>query len=131
MKVGVQVIDKIGSSTLMGCGFDLVKGELPGTKQGPQTPIPPVPSGSSNRTSFEALQQEQHRLQSELTEVKGALAEEKELHAKCHKDLLALLAALTANYPHLLPEITLCLLISSLFLHTIYLNLLLSEHCFH
>jgi len=57
-KVGVQVIDEIGSSTLMGCGFDLVKGELPGSKQGPQTPIPPVPSGSSSGTTLEALQQE-------------------------------------------------------------------------
>jgi len=28
-RVGVQVIDEIGSSTLMGGGFDLVKGELP------------------------------------------------------------------------------------------------------
>jgi len=55
-KVGVQVINEIGSSTLMRCGFDLVKGELLGSEQGPQTPIPPIPSGSSNRTSLEALQ---------------------------------------------------------------------------
>jgi len=28
-KVGAQVVDEIGSSTLMGCGFDLVHGEAP------------------------------------------------------------------------------------------------------
>ena len=54
-KVGVQVIDEIGSDTLMRCEFDLVKGELASSEQGPQTPIPPVPSGSSSRTSLEAL----------------------------------------------------------------------------
>jgi len=81
----------------MGCGLDLVKGEHPGSTHGPQTPIPPIPSGSSSRTSLETLQQEQHRLQSELTEVKGALAEDKELHAKRHEDLLAIFAALTAK----------------------------------
>jgi len=96
-KVGVQLIDEIGSNTLMGCGFDLVKGEHPGSKQGPQPPIAPGPSGSSSRTSLEALQQEQHGLQSELTEVKGALAEEKELHARRDEDQLAILAALTAK----------------------------------
>jgi len=74
-KVGVQVIDEIGSSTLMGCGFDLVKDEPWGSEQGPQTTVPPIPSGSSSRPSVEALQQEQHRLQAELTTVKGALAE--------------------------------------------------------
>jgi len=33
-KVGVQVIDEIGNSTLMGCGFDLVQGEVSGSEQG-------------------------------------------------------------------------------------------------
>jgi len=66
-KVRVQVIDKIGSSTMMGCGFDLVQDEVPGSEQGLQTPTPPIPSGSSRRLSLEALQQEQHQLQSELT----------------------------------------------------------------
>jgi len=27
-KMGVQMVDEIGGSTLMGCGFKLVKGEL-------------------------------------------------------------------------------------------------------
>jgi len=39
----------------MGCGFDLINGELSGSEQGPQTPIPPIPNGSSSGTSFEAL----------------------------------------------------------------------------
>jgi len=61
-KVGAQVIDEIDSITLMGCGFDLVQDEVLGSEQGLQTPTPPVPSGSSNGPSVEALQQEQHRL---------------------------------------------------------------------
>jgi len=96
-KIGVQVIDEIGSSTLMGCGFNLVKGEDPSSEQGLRTPTPPVPRGTSNRPSLEALQQDQHRLQSELAEVKGALAKEKELSVKRHDDLLAIFAALTAK----------------------------------
>ena len=61
--------------------------------RGRKHPFPPIPSGSSSGTSFEALQQEQHRLQSEQAEVKGALAEEKELHAKRHEDLFTALTA--------------------------------------
>jgi len=36
-------------------------------------------------------------LQAELTKVKEALATEKEISAKCHHDLLALLAALNSK----------------------------------
>jgi len=32
-RVEVQMIDEVGSSTLMGCGFDLVQEEDPGDKQ--------------------------------------------------------------------------------------------------
>jgi len=45
-KVGVQMIDEIGSSTLMGCGFTLVKG--PASEQGTRTPFPLVPGSSSS-----------------------------------------------------------------------------------
>jgi len=38
-KVGVQMIDEIGSSTLMGCGFTLIEG--PASEQGTRTPFPP------------------------------------------------------------------------------------------
>jgi len=37
----VQIIDEIGSSTLMGCGFKLVRGDSAASKQGPRTPFPP------------------------------------------------------------------------------------------
>jgi len=60
-----------------------------------QTPTPPVPRSSSSQPPVAVLQQEQQRLQDEITVVKGV--EEKELNGKRHKDLLAILAALTAK----------------------------------
>jgi len=81
-KVGVQMIDEIGSSTLMGCGFTLVEG--PTFEQGTKTPFPPVLGSSSSGPSIEVLLQDQSRLKTELTEVKGAVAEENALNAKCH-----------------------------------------------
>jgi len=96
-RVEAQVIDEIGSSTLMGCGFELVQGTVCEAEQGAQTPAPPVPHGTANRPSMEGLQQEQQHLQSELAAVKGALTEEKELSAKRHNNLPALLAALNAK----------------------------------
>ena len=65
--------------------------------QGARTPFPPVSGSSSSGPSVEALLQDQSRLKTELTEVKGALAEEKALNAKHHEDLLALLSALSAK----------------------------------
>ena len=38
-KVGVQVIDEIGSNTLMGCGFSLAKGEHSAAEQGQRTTL--------------------------------------------------------------------------------------------
>ena len=55
-KVEAQVIDEIGSSTLMGCGFNFVPDKDLGSEQGIQTPTPLVPSGSSNGLSVEVLQ---------------------------------------------------------------------------
>ena len=89
------MIDEVSSSTLMGCDFN--QDEDPGSKQGMQTPTPPVLRSSSSGRSVEALQQEQLRLQAELTTVKGVLVEEKELSAKRHEDLLAILTALTGK----------------------------------
>jgi len=37
-KIGVQMINEIGSSTLMGCGFTLLEGAA--SKQGIRTPFP-------------------------------------------------------------------------------------------
>jgi len=80
-----------------GCGFSLAKGEHSTTEHGPRTTFPPVSGSSSGGSFVEALIQDQTRLKTELTDVKGALAEEKELNTKCHKDLLAILAALIAK----------------------------------
>ena len=91
------MIDEIGRSTLKGCGFELVQGTVHEAEQGAQTPAPPIPCGTAHRLSVEGLQQEQQRIQSALATVQGALAEEKELFAKRHNDLLALFVALNAQ----------------------------------
>jgi len=100
-KVGVQMIDKIGSSTLMGCGFTLV--EEPTSEQGTRTPFSLVPGSSSGGPFFDALLQDQSRLKTELIEVKGALVEEKALNTKRLEDLLALLSTLSAKLSPLAP----------------------------
>jgi len=43
-KVKAQVIDEVSSSTLMGCGFELIEEDDFGFEQGVQTLAPPVPS---------------------------------------------------------------------------------------
>ena len=96
-KVDAQVIDEVGSSTLMGCSFDLVQEGDPSFEHGVQTLTPPVLRSSSSQLPVAALQQEQQRLQDEITTVKGVFQEEKELNAKRHEDFLAILTALTAK----------------------------------
>ena len=91
------MIDEIGSSTLTGCGFKLVKGDHAASEQGPRTPFPPVPGSSSSKPSVDALLLDQTRLKTKLAEVKAALAEEKDLNAKCHEDLLHAISALMAK----------------------------------
>ena len=55
-KVRVQVINEIGSSTLMGCGFSLAKGEHSASEQGPRSTFPlflvAVPVGLPLKHSF-------------------------------------------------------------------------------
>ena len=97
-KVGVQVTDEIGSSTLLSCGFKLAKGETASSKQGPQTPFTPVPGSSSSEPSVDALLLDQNRLKTELTEVRAALAEEKALNAKRHEALMSILSILIAKF---------------------------------
>jgi len=94
-RVEAEVFDEVGSSTLMGCGFDLVQEVDPSSEQGLQTPAPPVSNSFSSQPSVEVLLQEQ-RLLAELTTLKGVLVEEKKLSAKRHEDVLAILAALIA-----------------------------------
>jgi len=57
-KVDAQVIDEVGSSRLMGCGFDLVQEGNPSSEQGVQTTTPPVPHSSSSQPPVAILQQE-------------------------------------------------------------------------
>jgi len=92
------MVDEIGSSSLMGCGFKLIKGEPAVSEQGPRTPFAPIPGTSSSGPSIDVLLQDQSRLKDELTEVKAALAEEKALNATHHEDLLSILSALTAKF---------------------------------
>jgi len=94
-KVGVQAIDDIGSSTLIGCGYTLVEG--PTTGQGVRTPFPPVSGSSSAWSSVETVMHDHAKPKSKLSEVKDALAEEKALNAKRYEDLLALLSTLSAK----------------------------------
>ena len=62
-----------------------------------QTPLAPVPHPSTNHPVASAPPQEQQHLQDEITALQGAFQEEKELNAKRHEDLLALLTALQAK----------------------------------
>ena len=93
-KVDAQVIDELGSSTIMGCGFALIRLGDRSEEQGVQTPISPVPNPTPSRPATSESPSTQQLLQDEITALKGALQEEKELNAKCHADLLALLTAL-------------------------------------
>jgi len=92
--VDAQVIDEVGSSIIMGCGFDLIRVGDPSDEQGVQTPTPPVPRPASSQLPDPAPPQEPQHLQDEIIALKGAFQGEKELNAKRHEDLLVLLTAL-------------------------------------
>jgi len=98
-KVDAQVINEIGSSTIMGCGFALIKAGDRSEDQGVRTPSVPVPRPTPSQSAASASSSEQQLLQDEITALKGALQEEKELNAKRHADLLALLTALQPKSP--------------------------------
>jgi len=98
-KVDTQVINEIGSSTIMGCGFALIKASDRNEEQGVQTPSVPVPHPTLSQTAASTSASTQQPLQDEITALKGALQEEKELNAKHHADLLALLTALQPKPP--------------------------------
>jgi len=96
-KVDAQVIDEVGSSAIMGCGFDLIQAGDPSEEQGVQTPPLPVPRSSPSQPTTSAPPPDQQHLQDEITAMQGAFQEENELNAKRHEDLLALLTALQAK----------------------------------
>jgi len=79
-KEEAQVIDEVGSSTLIGCGFALFKEVDSGFEQGVQTPAPPVPSSG---LSIASLHQNQQRMEADFAALK-------ELSAKRHEDLFSL-----------------------------------------
>ena len=93
-KVGAQVFDEIGSTTLMGCGFQVIKSDPSASEQGPRPPVSdPVPSAQA----LTALLEGQSQLKAELAEVKAAVAAQNELHAKCYDDLIALISDFLAK----------------------------------
>jgi len=79
-KVKAHIIDEVGSSTFMGCGFALIKEVDSGFEQGVQTPAPPVPSSG---LFIASLHQKQQRIEADFTTLK-------ELRTKCHEDLFSL-----------------------------------------
>jgi len=98
--VSLQIPDEIGSSTLIGYSFCVKKGESANSEQGVQTPLRPVPSGvsTSSTPSLHTLMQDQLFLKGEIADMKKALAEENELNAKHHEDLLNAIFAITAKF---------------------------------
>jgi len=108
-KVDAQVIDEIGSSTIMGCGCNLIKvgdrrqeqdasspavpAPVRRSDQGVPTPSVPVPRASSSQPVAPSPASDQE-LRADLSTLQRELKEEKELNAKRHADLLALLQAL-------------------------------------
>ena len=114
-RVDAQVIDKVGSSTIIGCGFALLKAgdrradqgaqtpSVPapdrGGDQGVQTPYVPVPSPSQPQPAAPTTASNQQGLRDDLSTLQRELKEEKELNAKRHADLLALLTALQPKPP--------------------------------
>ena len=119
-RVDAQVIDEIGSSTIMGCGFVLIKAgdRRPDQKepspavpepvrsgdQGVQTPSVPAPAPTpvlrpSLPQSATPTTASDQGLRADLSALQQELKEEKELNAKRHADLLALLQALQPKPP--------------------------------
>jgi len=108
-KVDAQVIDEISSSTLMGCGYKLIKAGDPRQDQeetshavpapdrrkdqGVPTPSVPASSASPSQQAVPSPVPDQG-LRADLSALQRELKEEKELNAKRHADLLALLQAL-------------------------------------
>ena len=72
-KVDAQVIDEIGSSTIMGCGFAFIKAGDRSEAQGMQTPSLPVPRPTTSQPVASTSASTQQLLQDEITVLKGAL----------------------------------------------------------
>jgi len=113
-RVDAQVIDEIGSSTIIGCGFVLIKAgdrqpdqveQSPAERapvrsgdQGVQTPSVPVSRAPPIQPAAPTTASDQG-LRADLSALQCELKEEKELNAKRHAELLALLTALQPKPP--------------------------------
>ena len=110
-RVEAQAIDEVGSSTLMGYGYTLIQlgdrrsdqgaqtptvpAPVRGGDQGVQTPSAPVPAVSAPVPQpSPPITATDQGLRDDLSALQWELQEEKELNAKRHADLLALLQAL-------------------------------------
>ena len=113
-RVDAQVIDEIGSSTIMGCGFVLIKAGDRRPDQEEQSPAVPAPVRSGDQgdqtLSVPASRASPSQptapptasnqgLRADLSALQRELKEEKALNAKRHADLLALLTALQPQPP--------------------------------
>ena len=114
-RVDAQVIDEIGSSTIMGCCFVLIRAgdhrpdqeeQSPAIShpirrgdQGVQTPAVPVPRPTKRQPATLMPASDQQQLQADLSALQRAFQEEKEQNAKRHTDLLALLTVLQPKPP--------------------------------
>jgi len=111
-KVDAQVIDEIGSSTIMGCGYDLIKEGDRRQDQAAPSPAVPAPVRRSDQgvsTPSVPVSRVSHsqpaapspsavpELRADLSTLQREFKEEKELNAKRHADLLALLQALQSK----------------------------------
>jgi len=102
-RMGFQVTDKIGSNTLLGCGFQIKKSDGTVLEQGPKTPFGSSPhpvsstAASSSTTTVAALVQDQLHLKEEIAAVKQALTEAKALNTQRHEDILRAPSALTTK----------------------------------
>jgi len=104
------MIDEVGNNIIMGCGFVLIKAGDRRADQGAQTARVPAPNRSEDqgvqtpsvpvpRPTHRQPASSPQRLQADLTAFQREFHEEKELNAKRHADLLALLTALQPKPP--------------------------------
>ena len=112
-KVKAQAIDEVGSSTIMGCGYTLLQPGDRRTAQGAQPSAAPAPAHGEEQGAqvptvggsvpapllVPPITMPDQGLRDDLSVLQREFQEEKELNAKRHADLLALLQALIPKPP--------------------------------
>jgi len=105
-KTDAGAVDEIGSSTISACGYELITEG--GRRQNQAVPLPVVPAPVRRRdqgvptpsepvpgaSSSQPVAQSDQELRADFLTLQRELKDEKELNAKRHADLLALLQAL-------------------------------------